>query len=168
MVTRGSVGIKLNEEVGSFFQTKRGIRQGDPMSLILFNMVADMLSLIIKRAKGDGQITAILPHLIDDGLSILKYADDTIIFLDHDPQTRNLKLFLNVFEQMSGPKINFHKIEIFCFGQAKEFEDDYVELFGCDVGEYPFRYLGIPMHHRQLLNTEWSKVEEHFQKKLSC
>jgi hypothetical protein len=90
MVTRGSVGIKLNEEVGSFFQTKRGIRQGDPMSLILFNMVADMLSLIIKRAKGDGQITAILPHLIDDGLSILKYADDTIIFLDHDPQTRNL------------------------------------------------------------------------------
>jgi hypothetical protein len=37
---------------------------------------------------------------------------------------------------MSGLKINFHKSEIFCFGQAKEFEDDDAELFGCDVGEY--------------------------------
>jgi hypothetical protein len=69
---------------------------------------------------------------------------------------------------MSGVKINFHKSEIFCFGQAEEFEDDYVELFGCDVGEYSFRYLGISMHHEQLLNVEWSKVEERFQKKLRC
>jgi len=47
-------------------------------------------------------------------------------------------------------------------------EDIYTDLFGCNAGEYPFRYLGIPMHHRQLLNSEWSKVEEHFGKKLSC
>ena len=69
---------------------------------------------------------------------------------------------------MSGLKINFHKSEIFCYGQAKEFEDEYIELFGCNVGEYPFRYLGIPMHHRQLRNIDWSKVEEHFEKKLTC
>ena len=47
-------------------------------------------------------------------------------------------------------------------------EDIYTDLFGCNAGEYPFRYLGIPMHHRQLLNSEWSKVEERFEKKLSC
>jgi hypothetical protein len=84
MVTRGSVGIKVNDEVGRFFQTKRGLRQGNPMSPILYNIVADMLSLLIKRAKDEGQITGILPHLIDDGLSILQYANDTISFLDHD------------------------------------------------------------------------------------
>ena len=54
------------------------------MSQILFNTVADMLALIIKRAKSDGQISGVIPHLVDDGLSILQYADDTIIFLDHD------------------------------------------------------------------------------------
>ena len=47
-------------------------------------------------------------------------------------------------------------------------EESYTHLFGCNAGEYLFRYLGIPMHHRQLLNSEWSKVEEHFEKKLSC
>jgi len=48
------------------------------MSLILFNIVADMLSILIKRAKDDGQIKGIIPHLVDDGLSILQYANDTM------------------------------------------------------------------------------------------
>jgi len=47
-------------------------------------------------------------------------------------------------------------------------EDEYTTLFSCNAGEYPFRYLGIPMNHRQLLNSEWHKVEERFEKKLFC
>jgi hypothetical protein len=47
------------------------------MSPILFNIVSDMLALLINRAKADGQIRGVLPHLVDDGLSILQYADDT-------------------------------------------------------------------------------------------
>jgi len=31
-VSRGSVGIKVNDDVGKFFQTKKGLRQGDPLS----------------------------------------------------------------------------------------------------------------------------------------
>ena len=155
MVTGGSVGIKVNNDISPYFQTKRGLRQGDPMSPILFNIVADMLALIIKRAKSDGQISGVIPHLVDDGLSILQYADDTIIFLDHDlEQAKNMKLLLCAFEQLSGLKINFHKSEIFCYDSAKEMEESYTDLFSCNAGEYPFRYLGIPMHHRQLLNSE--------------
>ena len=169
MVTGESVGIKVNDEIGPYFQTKRGLCQGDPMSPILFNIVANMLALLINRAKADGQIRGVISHLLDDGLSILQYADDTIIFLDHDlEQAKNLKLLLCAFEQLSGLKINFHKSELFCYGAAKEMEESYTDLFGCNAGEYPFRYLGIPMHHMQLLNSEWRKVEKHFQKKLSC
>jgi len=47
-------------------------------------------------------------------------------------------------------------------------QDIYTNLFGCNAGEYLFRYLGIPMHHRKLLNSEWGKVEERFEKKLTC
>jgi hypothetical protein len=54
------------------------------MSTILFNIVADMLALLIKHIKNDWQINEIILHLVDDVLSILQYADDTIIFLDHD------------------------------------------------------------------------------------
>jgi len=121
MVTGGSVGIKVNDVMGPYFQTKRGLRQDDPMSPILFNIVADMLALLISRAKADGQIRGVIPHLIDDGPSIL--ADDTIIFIDHDPeQAKNLKLLLCAFELLSRLKINFHKSEILCYGAAKEME----------------------------------------------
>ncbi|WVZ64229.1 hypothetical protein U9M48_013787 [Paspalum notatum var. saurae] len=131
-VTGGSVGIKVNDDIGHYFQSKKGLRQGDPMSPILFNIVAEMLSILIKRAKDDSQIIGIIPHLVDDGLQILRYADDTIIFIDHDlEQAKNMKLLLCVFEQLSGLKINFHKSEIFYFGEAKHFEHEYAELFGC-------------------------------------
>jgi hypothetical protein len=46
-------------------------------------------------------------------------------------QARNLKLLLSAFEQLSGLKINFHKSEIFYFGQARDYELQYEQLFGC-------------------------------------
>jgi hypothetical protein len=95
-----------------------------------------MLALFINRAKANGQIRGVLPHLVEDGLSILQYVDDTIIFIDHDPeQAKNLKLLLCAFEQFSGIKILFHKSEIFCYGAAKEMEEFYTSLFGCNKGE---------------------------------
>jgi hypothetical protein len=61
-----------------------------------------MLALLINRAKADGQIRGVIPHLVDDGLSILQYVDDTIIFLDHYlEQAKNMKLLLCAFEQLT-------------------------------------------------------------------
>jgi len=166
---RGHVGIKINDQIGQNFLILKDLRQGDPLSPILFNIVIDMLAILINRAKDGGHVTGIVPHLVDGGLSILQYADDTILFMDHDiEKATNMKMLLCAFEQLSaGLKINFHKSEIFCFGQAKEMEQQYSQLFGCQSGKYPFRYLGIPMHFRKLSNADWRIVEEKFEKKLS-
>jgi len=102
-ISGGSVAINVNDEVGPFFQTKKGLRQGDPLSPILFNVVADMLAIIIKRAKADDQVGGVVPHLVDGGISILQYADDTILFLEHNlEKAQNMKLLLYAFEQLSG------------------------------------------------------------------
>uniref|UniRef100_M8BHX1 Receptor-like protein kinase BRI1-like protein 3 n=1 Tax=Aegilops tauschii TaxID=37682 RepID=M8BHX1_AEGTA len=53
---KGSVGIKVNDDIGHYFQTHKGLRQGDPMSPILFNIVVDMLAILIGRAKEAGQV----------------------------------------------------------------------------------------------------------------
>ena len=101
----------------------KDLRQGDPLSPILFNIVIDMLAILINRAKDESQVMGIVPHLVDGGLSILQYADDTILFMDHDiEKATNMKMLLCAFEQLSGLMINFHKSETFCFGQAKEME----------------------------------------------
>jgi len=65
------VGVKVNDDIGKIFQTKKGLRQGDPLSPLMFNLVGDMLAILIARAREDGQISGLIPHLIDDGLSVL-------------------------------------------------------------------------------------------------
>jgi hypothetical protein len=44
----------MNDDIGHYFQTRKGLRQGDPLSPILFNIVADMLAIIINTTKQDG------------------------------------------------------------------------------------------------------------------
>jgi hypothetical protein len=68
----GSVAIKVNDDVGRYFQTLKGLRQGDPLSPMLFNIVVDMLAIMIEHAKNDGLIEGVIPHLVDGGLSIIQ------------------------------------------------------------------------------------------------
>ena len=167
-VSRGSISIKVNDDVGHYFQTKKGLRQGDSVSPMLFNIVADMLVVMIEHAKVDGQIDGVVNHLVDGGLSILQYADDMILFMDHDlEKARNLKLILSALEQLSGLKINFHKSELFCFGEAQDDSHLYAELFGCGLGQFQITYLGIPIHYRRFTNAEWKQLEERLEKRLS-
>ena len=110
-----------------------------------------MLAILIERTKQDSQIAGVVPHLVDGGLSILQYANDAILFMEHDlDKASNLKLLLSAFEQMSGLKINFHKSELFSFGEAVEAAANYAGLFGCAHGQFPIKYLGIQVHYRRL------------------
>jgi hypothetical protein len=123
--------------------------------------VADMLAIMIERAKVDGQIEGLIPHLVDGGLSILQYADDIILFMEHDiEKAQNSKLIWVAFEELSGLKINFHKSELFCFGDAQDEASLYTDLFGCEQGQFPIRYLGIPNHYWSLTLAEWKIVKE--------
>jgi hypothetical protein len=138
-----------------------------------------MLAILINRTKNEGHFNGVVPHLVDDGLSILQYADNTVIFLDHDLSSAiNLKLLLCSFEQLLGLKINFHKSEIFYFVEAKEVQDEYYSIFGCqcdlkinfhksEIFLDPFKYLGIPIHHKKLSNNDWKIIEQMIDKKLS-
>jgi hypothetical protein len=47
--------------------------------------------------------------LIDGGIFILQYEDDTILFMEHDiANAINMKLILSIFEQLLGLKIIFY------------------------------------------------------------
>jgi len=77
----------------------------------------DMLTIIIERDKVDGQIKGLVPHLVDHGLSISHYADDTVLILDHDiEQPKNMKLLLCIFGQLSGININIKRVRSSIWG----------------------------------------------------
>ena len=63
-VQGGSVGVKVTDDIGHYFQTLKGLHQGNPLSPILFNLVADMFSILIAQEKEDGQVGGLIPHLV--------------------------------------------------------------------------------------------------------
>ena len=46
----GTVCVKMNNEMGSYFKSAKGVRQGDPMSPTLFNMVVECLTKMVLYA----------------------------------------------------------------------------------------------------------------------
>jgi hypothetical protein len=60
-IQKGSMGIQVNNDIGHYFETQKGLHRGDPLSPILFNIIADMLAILIARAKQDGQVASIIP-----------------------------------------------------------------------------------------------------------
>jgi hypothetical protein len=76
-VTEGRVGINLNGEHGNFFKTFKGLKKGGCLFPLLFNLVADSLAALMKKAKEAGSIRGLVPKLVEGGLTHLQYVDDT-------------------------------------------------------------------------------------------
>ena len=80
--------------MGPYFVSSKGVRQGDPLSPILFNFAADCLARMVRKAQGEGLITGLASNLIP-GVVLLQYAHNTIVCLQDDiAKARNLKLLL--------------------------------------------------------------------------
>lgn len=68
-VKGGKVAVKVNDVVGPYFRTYQGVRQGDPLSPILFNLAVDALTVLVNDAKRQGLIKGMADHLVPGGLS---------------------------------------------------------------------------------------------------
>lgn len=91
----------------------------DPLSPILFNFVADCLTRMVLKAQDNGLITGLINRIIPNGVAIMQYADDTIVFLKHDLEgALHMKFLLYLFEMIAGLKINFNKSEIYMVNDA--------------------------------------------------
>ena len=80
----------MNDDICHYFHMHKGVRQGEPVSPILFSTVAVMLEILIGRAKEEGQVGGLVLHLVDGGVSILQYAYDTMILCNMIWQRREI------------------------------------------------------------------------------
>lgn len=100
-------------------------------------------------------------------MSLLQYADGTIICLQNDLiKARNLEMLLYIYEMMAGLKINFMKSGIFVINGDEDIIMQYASLFDCQIGTFPMLYLGVPVSHNRLHIADWKKLEEKLDKRL--
>jgi hypothetical protein len=77
----GTSVVLLNGIPSKVFHCKRGVRQGDPLSPLLFVLAADFLQTLLNSAKNLGLLSLPIDTPHNQNFPILQYVDDTLIFM---------------------------------------------------------------------------------------
>jgi len=110
---------------------------------------------------------SLIEHIIPHGVAILQYADDTIICLKHEMEGAvNMKFLLYMYEMMAGLKINFNKSDVIMINEEENLGQTYADLFNCQVGFFPIKYLGVPVSPSRLHVCDWLPLVEKSSKRL--
>jgi hypothetical protein len=90
LLATSSTRILLNGVPGEIIAHQRGLRQGDPLSPMLFILVMDALNLLIQKASDEGLLQRLSSGALHHRLSL--YADDAVVFLRHVASDINIIL----------------------------------------------------------------------------
>ena len=150
-----------------FFKSSRGLRQGHPLSPMLFVIVMEALSKMMDRAIEGGFLSSFFLDRNSMMISHLLFADDTLIFCDVDPsQLIHLKWVLNWFEATSGLRINLGKSELVLDGNVSSITDLAATL-SCKTSSLPMKYLGMPLGAKFKSKFIWNPIMEKMEKRLA-
>jgi len=113
---------------------------------ILFCDSADLLQSIVNKAWRAGVLHHPLCDNFQDDFPIIQYADDTLLILPGDNRVLfNLKGLLRSFIDSTGLHVNFSKSSLVPINISPKRVSHLANTFGCQVGQMPFTYLGLPL-----------------------
>ena len=121
--------------LGKTFHCKRGVRQGDPLSPLLFVLAADLLQSALNAARNNGLLSLPIPLNHSQDFPILQYADDTLIIMEVKlDQLTALKDILRLFSLSTGLKVNFSKSMLVPINLDSENALFLAQSVGCALG----------------------------------
>ena len=138
----------------------RGIRQGCPISALLYIFVAEILA---KKINDNTEIHGFQKSSMEKEIKNIQHADDLTVALK---DTLSLKKTLDTIHEFcshAGSKINLAKTECILLGNLKGL---YNELYGVKVNNKSIKVLGIHIGHdkNEYYNNNWTKVYNDMQK----
>ena len=137
--------ILINGSLADFFSSSGGLRQRDLLSPMLFLIVMEVFSRMLRRVEGAGLLRGFKVEGRRGGgecVSHLLFADDTILFCDADvEQILHIRLLL-CFQAVIGLKVNMLKSEMVPIGEVDDVHA-LAEILDCRVGILPMSYLGM-------------------------
>ena len=131
--------IKNNGYFSRNIAVFRGIRQGCPVSALLFILAVEIMSLKIRQ---EGSISGLSIPNSDLRPKVLQYADDGILCLNNEQEMRKAIDIVHPFGSLTGLQLNISKCEGLWLGNMKHRQIN-CNLFGIKWPLEPIRCLGI-------------------------
>ena len=146
--------VTVNGWISKSFNIGRGIRQGCPLSALLFVLAAEFLA---NKVRCNRQIKPIEIKEYNFHLKLLQYADDTLFFVQDENSLQEILLELQVFGDVAGPKLNKDKTSMLWLGNMSKAWD--VTKYALKWTETPMKYLGHYIYYNasEAQRIEWEE-----------
>lgn len=144
LLASSSTRVLVNGRAGARIRHARGLRQGDPLSPLLFVIIMEVLNALLAEADRRGELTPMPGQCIKHRVSL--YADDLVVFLA--PSARDfmcVRDILDLFAGASGLATNVQKCTISPIRCSQQSIDEVLAVFPCAQTDFPTRYLGAPL-----------------------
>jgi hypothetical protein len=153
MLSSASTKVLVNGRLSRRICHARGLRQGDPLSPLLFVLVMEVLSSLIREADRRGLLTPLPGDQFKHRLAV--YADDVVLFLAPSPSDFTcVKSILELFAGASGLLTNVDKCMLSPIRCSEEQVAAVRAVFPCQLSPFPCRYLGAPLSLRRLSRAD--------------
>lgn len=150
------------------FQGQKGLRQGDPMSPFLFAIGMEYLSRCLAGLGKQGGFKY-HPKCGKLGLTHMMFADDLLMFCRADSTSVSIlyKAFQE-FSKASGLEANLNKSEVYFGGVTAEEQCQIQQCLPVPKGQFPFRYLGVPLSHKKLTYIQCKPLVDKVTARIQC
>lgn len=156
-ISTASFSVSINGASGGFFNSTKGIRQGDPISPYLFVLAMEGLTRLLQSRYVSGSI-GYHPRTSELKITHLMFADDVMIFFDgRGDSLHGITECLDDFASWSSLVMNRNKTELYHAGMDPS-ETSELAAYGFPTGTLPVRYLGFPLMSRKLRISEYEPL----------
>jgi hypothetical protein len=163
------LSISINGRSHGYFTCSRGVRQGDPLSPLLFCLAEDVLSRGISKLVSQGRLNQIKGTRNFMIPSHSFYADDLLVFCKGNlAGLRALKDLFDQYALESGQIINTSKSTIFSGSITPGRLSLIVQLLNFKIGSIPFNYLGVPIFRGKPKTIHLQPIADRIKLKLSA
>ena len=156
-----TANVVLNGEKLKAFPLRSGIRQGCPLSPLLFNIVLEVLATVIREEK---EIKGIQIRKEEINLSL--FADDMILYIENPKDNmRKLLELISEFSKVAGYKINTQKSLAYLYANNEKSEREIKESIPFTIATNRIKYLGIslPKETKELYTENYKTLMKEIQ-----
>ncbi|CAL1356987.1 unnamed protein product [Linum trigynum] len=141
-----SFSVLMNGTPSGYFSPSRGLRQGDPLSPLLFVLCTEGFAALLHKAIAEQKLHGVKVAPRAPRISHLFFADDSYLFMRGSLQEcENLIEVLNEYEELSGQRVNLDKSAV-CFSRNIALADQefLARILGVGAVGVHDKYLGLP------------------------